>query len=76
VAAATGTHDRFQERFRFEPAPANPADIAPSIAPPIIHGEEVLSCFEAVRDFVDFTGKRLIAVTVQGVPGKENGLHL
>ncbi|SCG44561.1 PH domain-containing protein [Micromonospora inositola] len=37
----------------------------------LIPGEEMLSCFEAMRDFVVFTNKRLIAVDVQGISGKK-----
>ena len=46
-------------------------DIAPSVAPILIPGEEIVSCFKAVRDFVVFTNKRLIAVNVQGMTGKK-----
>ncbi|PWU45308.1 cytoplasmic protein [Micromonospora globispora] len=31
----------------------------------------MVSCFKAVRDFVVFTDKRLIAVNVQGITGKK-----
>ncbi|WP_243422582.1 PH domain-containing protein [Micromonospora globispora] len=46
-------------------------DIAPSVAPLLIPGEQMVSCFKAVRDFVVFTDKRLIAVNVQGITGKK-----
>lgn len=31
----------------------------------------MISCFKAVRDFVVFTDKRLVAVNVQGITGKK-----
>ncbi|MFF0252040.1 PH domain-containing protein [Micromonospora zamorensis] len=55
----------------FKLNPGNPADIFPSVAPLLIPGEQMISCFKAVRDFVVFTDKRLIAVNVQGITGKK-----
>jgi Bacterial PH domain len=40
-------------------------------APLLIPEERLVSCFKAVRDFVVFTDKRLIAVNVQGITGKK-----
>jgi len=37
----------------------------------MIPGEQVVACFRAMRDFVVFTDKRLIAVNVQGMTGKK-----
>ena len=61
----------FQNGSVFKLSPADPANIGPSVAPLLIHGEEILSCFKGVRDFVVFTNKRLIAVNVQGMTGKK-----
>lgn len=55
----------------FKLSQAKPEDIAPAVAPLLIEGEHVVSCFKAVRDFVVFTNKRLIAVNVQGLTGKK-----
>jgi Bacterial PH domain len=55
----------------FKLNPCKPDDIAPSVAPILITGEQIVSCFKAVRDFVVFTDKRLIAVNVQGITGKK-----
>lgn len=41
------------------------------IAPLMIHGEEFIGEYQALRDFVVFTNKRLIAVNVQGITGKK-----
>jgi PH (Pleckstrin Homology) domain-containing protein len=37
----------------------------------LIPDEKMLAVFKAVRDFVVFTDKRLIAVNVQGMTGKK-----
>jgi hypothetical protein len=55
--------------FKLNPARTN--DLAPTVAPLLIPGEQIVSCFKAVRDFVVFTDKRLIAVNVQGMTGKK-----
>jgi Bacterial PH domain len=55
----------------FKLSPARNEDIAPSVAPLIIPGEHLVSCFKGARDFVVFTNKRLIAVNVQGMTGKK-----
>jgi hypothetical protein len=55
----------------FKLSPINPQDIMPAVAPLLIQGEQAISCFKAVRDFVVFTNKRLIAVNVQGITGKK-----
>jgi hypothetical protein len=46
-------------------------DIGPMIAPLMIPGEKIVSCFKTIRDFVVFTDKRVIAVDVQGMTGKK-----
>lgn len=61
----------FKNGSVFRLAEADPADVAPSVAPLIIQGEEVLACFKAARDSVVFTNKRLIAINVQGMTGKK-----
>jgi hypothetical protein len=61
----------FSKNTVFKLAPCRPQDIAPTVQPIIIQGEQITACFKAVRDFVVFTDKRLIAVNVQGVTGKK-----
>ncbi|MGW5050192.1 PH domain-containing protein [Actinokineospora sp. NPDC004072] len=61
----------FSKASVFKLSPCDPKDVADSIAPLLIDGEGVLHAFKAVRDFVVFTNKRLIAVNVQGVTGKK-----
>jgi Bacterial PH domain len=55
----------------FKLSPANPQEIVPAIAPLLIQGKEVISAYKAMRDFVVFTSRWLIAVNVQGMTGKE-----
>ena len=55
----------------FKLSPANPQEIAPVIAPLLIPGEEIVSAYKGMRDFVVFTSRRLIAVNVQGMTGKK-----
>jgi hypothetical protein len=55
----------------FKLSPINPQDIMPAVGPLLIQGEQAISCFKGVRDFVVFTNKRLIAVNVQGITGKK-----
>ena len=37
----------------------------------IIPGEQALSCYKAIRDYVLFTDKRIICCNVQGITGKK-----
>lgn len=41
------------------------------ICPMLIDGEEVIQCFQTVRDGVVFTNKRIFAINVQGLVGKK-----
>ena len=42
-----------------------------SVKPILVSGEEVISEYSAIRDYVIFTNKRIIAVNVQGITGKK-----
>ena len=42
-----------------------------AVAALLIPGEQVLSSYTAVRDYVVFTDKRIISVNVQGLTGKK-----
>lgn len=37
----------------------------------LVNGEQVLSAYKGIRDYVVFTSKRVIAVNVQGMTGKK-----
>lgn len=41
------------------------------VQPLLIGGEQVMSAYKGMRDFVVFTNMRVIAVNVQGVTGKK-----
>ena len=41
------------------------------LKPLLIPGEEVIGTYQAIRDYVTFTNKRVISVNVQGVTGKK-----
>ena len=41
------------------------------VEPLMVAGEEIIGCYKAIRDYVVFTNKRVIAVNVQGVTGKK-----
>jgi hypothetical protein len=42
-----------------------------SVAPLLIPNEEIIGVYQAIRDFVVFTNKRVISVNVQGLTGKK-----
>ena len=42
-----------------------------NIAPMLVEGEEILQTFQAIRDGVVFTTKRIFAINVQGLTGKK-----
>ena len=46
-------------------------DSADEILPLLIDGENVVSCYKGIRDFVSFTTHRIISVNVQGITGKK-----
>ncbi|MCU1496139.1 MAG: hypothetical protein JWM47_92 [Acidimicrobiales bacterium] len=55
----------------FKLKPIDPAEIGGSVAPLLVPGEVLVAAFKAMRDYVVFTDKRLIAVNVQGITGKK-----
>ena len=46
-------------------------DVEAKITPLLIEGENIISAYKAIRDFVVFTDKRVISVNVQGITGKK-----
>lgn len=42
-----------------------------TVQPILVQGETVIAEYVAIRDFVVFTNKRIIAVNVQGITGKK-----
>lgn len=55
----------------FKLNPVEPQGLSAEVAPLLVAGETVISCYKAVRDSVVFTDKRVIAINVQGITGKK-----
>ena len=57
------------EFLKLKPTNANAysADITPMFVP----GEEIIGTYQAIRDGVVFTNKRIIVINVQGLTGKK-----
>lgn len=51
--------------------PTSNSAYAEWITPMFVPGEEIIGTFQAIRDGVVFTNKRIIAVNVQGITGKK-----
>lgn len=49
----------------------NDNSVANEISPLFVTGEAIIGSYKAVRDYVVFTNKRMIAVNVQGMTGKK-----
>ena len=49
---------------------SKPTNIS-AVQPLFVNGETIISEYSAIRDFVLFTNKRIIAVNVQGFSGKK-----
>ena len=43
----------------------------PEVSDFLVRGEEVVQCFQTIRDQVIFTNKRIFVVNVQGITGKK-----
>ena len=51
--------------------PVNDNVFEKMVAPILVNGEEIVRCFQSIRDGVVFTNKRIIAINVQGLTGKK-----
>ena len=51
--------------------PADGKAYAADLAKLLLPGEEVIAAFQGMRDGVVFTGKRVIAINVQGMTGRK-----
>lgn len=45
--------------------------IRPEVFDFLVQGEDIIQCFETIRDQVIFTDKRIFVVNVQGITGKK-----
>ncbi len=61
----------FQNKVLFKLSKINADSVADNVAPLLVPGETIIGAYKAIRDYVVFTDKRIIAVNVQGVTGKK-----
>ena len=51
--------------------PVNDNAFEKMVAPVLVNGEEIVRCFQSIRDGVVFTSKRIITINIQGITGKK-----
>ena len=51
--------------------PVNDNAFEKMVAPILINGEEIVRCFQSLRDGVVFTNLRIITINIQGISGKK-----
>lgn len=51
--------------------PANASTYSADITPMFVPGEEIIGTYQAIRDGVVFTNKRIIVINIQGITGKK-----
>ena len=61
----------FENNSVFKLSPVAPESMMERVGPLLVEGEIIIASFKAIRDFVVFTSKRVIAVNVQGITGKK-----
>ena len=61
----------FKNGSLFKLKKCNAPTHADSIKPLMVTGESIISEYVALRDYIVFTNKRIIAVNVQGMTGKK-----
>lgn len=47
------------------------SQIRPEVSEILVPGEDIIQCFQTVRDQVLFTSKRVFVVNIQGITGKK-----
>jgi len=61
----------FQNKKFLKLKPVSETKHIRTLEPMLIDGEQIIEGFQAIRDYVVFTNKRIIAVNVQGLTGKK-----
>ena len=61
----------FQNAGYVKLGPVPVEEMSGQIQPLLLDGEDLLSVFKGMRDYVAFTTKRIVAVNVQGITGKK-----
>ena len=51
--------------------PVNDNAFEKMVAPILVNGEEIVRCFQSIRDGVVFTSKRIITINIQGITEKK-----
>ena len=51
--------------------PVKDATFEKMVSPMFVAGEEIIECYQGIRDGIVFTNKRVIVINVQGVTGKK-----
>ena len=51
--------------------PVSDSTYAGHITPMFVPGEEIIGTYQAIRDGVVFTNKRIIVINIQGITGKK-----
>lgn len=64
----------FQNSKVFKLTPASNQAFEDIISPLFVEGEQIIGTYQAIRDGVVFTNKRIIAINVQGVTGKKKDI--
>lgn len=64
----------FQNSKVFKLTPASNQAFEGIISPLFVEGEQIIGTYQAIRDGVVFTNKRIIAINVQGVTGKKKDI--
>jgi hypothetical protein len=64
----------FSNGYLFKLSPCGLDEIDPAVPPLLLPDERIVACAKAVRDFVVFTGRRLIVVIVKRSTGRRRDL--
>ena len=51
--------------------PVNDNAFEQMVAPILVKGEEIVRCFQSIRDGVVFTNLRIITINIQGITGRK-----
>ena len=68
---ATVSSGIFGDANLFNLKEISPAQLRPEVRDFFVPGEELVQCFQTIRDQVLFTNKRVFVVNVQGITGKK-----
>ena len=61
----------FNNAFFAKLRPVNDNAFEQMVAPILVKGEEIVRCFQSIRDGVVFTNLRIITINIQGITGRK-----